>query len=304
MFHANGWGLPFAMAALGVPQIVQRKVDGPEILRRVDRHGVTLAGGAPAVLDRALEAAEAWPRPRPGDGRLRVLTGGAPPPTRTIARVEEELGWEFMQIYGLTETSPLLVTNRGRAEDVAAGDVERRRRLTRAGAPALGVELSIALDGEVLARSNHVFKGYWRRPEATAEAFEGGWFHTGDGGRLEDGHLTISDRKKDVIITGGENVTSIEVENRLYSHPAVAEVAVIGVPDLRWGETVKAFVVTAGDTPLTEDELIDHARAGLAHFKCPTSVEFVDALPRTVTGKVQKYRLRERYWAGRERQVA
>lgn len=170
MFHANGWSLPFALAALGVPQIVLRKVDGPEVLRRIERHGVTLCCGAPTVLDLALDAAASWPRPRPGEGRLRVLYGGAPPPTRTIARVEDELGWEFMQIYGLTETSPLLVTNRARAEDIAAGDAERRRRLTRAGAPALGVNLRTAPDSEILARSNHVLKGYWRQPDATTEA--------------------------------------------------------------------------------------------------------------------------------------
>jgi fatty-acyl-CoA synthase len=304
MFHANGWSLPFALAGLGVPQIVLRKVDGPEILRRVDRHGVTLYCGAPAVLDIALQAAEAWPRPRPGAGAVRVLCGGAPPPTRTIARVEDQLGWEFMQIYGLTETSPLLVINRARAEDVAAGDAERHRRLTRAGAPALGVTLATAPDGEILARSNHVLKGYWRQPAATAEALADGWLHTGDGGHLADGYLTISDRKKDVIVTGGENVTSIEVENRLHSHPAVAEAAVIGVPDAKWGETVKAVVVVAGGAEVTEAQLIAHARAGLAHYKCPTSVDFVDALPRTATGKVQKYQVRAPHWAGRDRQVA
>ncbi len=298
MFHANGWGLPFSLAALGVPQIVLRKVDGPEILRRIERHGVTLLGAAPAVLDIALDAAT-----RRTDG-VRVLTGGAPPPTRTIARVEDELGWEVIQVYGLTETSPLLVTNRARVEDVAAGDPERHRRLTRAGAPALGVTLRIASDGEILARSNTVLKGYWRESDATARALAGGWLHTGDGGRIQDGHLSVDDRKKDVIITGGENVSSIEVENRLRSHPAVADVAVIGVPDQRWGETVKAVVATAPGRQITAADLIAHARDGLAHYKCPTSVDFVDTLPRTATGKVQKYLLRERYWADRERQVA
>jgi acyl-CoA synthetase (AMP-forming)/AMP-acid ligase II len=304
MFHANGWSLPFALAALGVPQVVLRKVDGTELLRRIERHGVTLTGGAPAVLDIALDAARGIPTPRPGAGRLRILCGGAPPPTRTIARVEEELGWEFIQLYGLTETSPLLTINRARTEDAAAGDAERHRRLTRAGAPALGVTLRTGHDGEILARSNHVLKRYWREPDATAEALRDGWLHTGDGGRLEDGYLTVSDRKKDMIITGGENVASIEVENRLYAHPAVAEVAVIGVPDRRWGETVKAVVVPTDGARPTESELIAHARAGLAHYKAPTSIEFVAALPRTVTGKVQKFRLRERYWAGRDRQVA
>jgi fatty-acyl-CoA synthase len=302
MFHANGWSLPFSLAALGVPQIVLRKVDGPEILRRIERHGVTLLGGAPAVLDIALNATAH--RAPSAANRVRVLTGGAPPPTRTIARVEHELGWEVMQIYGLTETSPTLVTNRARAEDVAAGDDERHRRLTRAGAPALGVNLRIAADGEILARSNHVLKGYWREPEATAQALAGGWLHTGDGGALDDGYLSVHDRKKDVIISGGENVSSIEVENRLRSHPAVADVAVIGVPDRKWGETVKAVVVPAPGQRVTAAELIAHARDGLAHYKCPTSVDFADTLPRTTTGKVQKFLLRERYWVDRDRQVA
>ena len=302
MFHVNGWGLPFSLAALGVPQVVLRKVDGPEILRRIARHGVTLLGGAPAVLDIALNAASHGAST--GANRVRVVTGGAPPPTRTIARVEQELGWEVIQIYGLTETSPLLVSNRARAEDVVAGDDERHRRLTRAGAPALGVTLRVAPDGEILARSNHVLKGYWRQPDATAQALAGGWLHTGDGGQLQDGYLSVHDRKKDVIITGGENVSSIEVENRLRSHPAVADVAVIAVPDLTWGETVKAVVVPAPAGQVTAAELIAHAREGLARYKCPTSVDFVDALPRTTTGKVQKFLLRERYWADHDRQVA
>ena len=302
MFHVNGWSLPFSLAALGVPQVVLRKVDGPEILRRIARHGVTLLGGAPAVLDIALNAASHGAST--GANRVRVVTGGAPPPTRTIARVEQELGWEVIQIYGLTETSPLLVSNRARTEDVAAGDDERHRRLTRAGAPALGVTLRVAPDGEILARSNHVLKGYWRQPDATAQALAGGWLHTGDGGQLQDGYLSVHDRKKDVIITGGENVSSIEVENRLRSHPAVADVAVIAVPDLKWGETVKAVVVPAPAAQVTAAELIAHARDGLARYKCPTSVDFVDALPRTTTGKVQKFLLRERYWPDHDRQVA
>ena len=302
MFHVNGWSLPFSLAALGVPQVVLRKVDGPEILRRIARHGVTLLGGAPAVLDIALNAASHGAST--GANRVRVVTGGAPPPTRTIARVEQELGWEVIQIYGLTETSPLLVSNRARTEDVAAGDDERHRRLTRAGAPALGVTLRVAPDGEILARSNHVLKGYWRQPDATAQALAGGWLHTGDGGQLQDGYLSIHDRKKDVIITGGENVSSIEVENRLRSHPAVADVAVIAVPDLKWGETVKAVVVPAPAAEVNAAELIAHARDGLARYKCPTSVDFVDALPRTTTGKVQKFLLRDRYWADHDRQVA
>jgi len=294
MFHVNGWNLPFPLAALGVPQIILRKVDGPTLLERIENHQVTLCGGAPTVLDIALDAA-ASTAGHESKQRVRVLCGGAPPPPRTIARLEDRLGWEFMQIYGLTEASPVLVTNRARAEDDTLDPDERLRRLTRAGTPVLGLDMHIGTDGEVLARGNQIFARYWRAPEATRDALADGWLHTGDGGRLEDGYLTVTDRKKDVIITGGENVASIEVENALYSHPAVADVAVIGVPHPRWGETVTALVVLADGQSATPADIIAHARSHLAHYKCPTSVEFVDALPRTATGKIQKFRLRERY---------
>jgi acyl-CoA synthetase (AMP-forming)/AMP-acid ligase II len=149
-----------------------------------------------------------------------------------------------------------------------------------------------------------VLAGYWEQPEATADAVVDGWFHTGDGGFLDDdSYLTISDRKKDVIISGGENVSSIEVEDRLFSHPAVAEVAVIGVPDQKWGETVKALVVLAPGGEADEADLIEFCREKLAHYKCPTSVDFRDELDRTATGKLQKFKLRAPYWEGRDRQV-
>ncbi len=304
MFHCNGWGMPYAVTAMGVRQVVLRKVDGAEILRRVEREGVTLLCGAPAVVAAILEAAASWDGPIPGAGRTRMVVAGAPPPTRTIERVETELGWEFIQIYGLTETAPLLTMNRSRAEWDDLDPPTRAQKLSRAGAPALGVSLRTDESGEVLARSNVVLEGYWDNPEATAEALAGGWFHTGDGGFIDDEHyLTIADRKKDVIISGGENVSSIEVEDRLFSHPAVAEVAVIGVPDEKWGETIKALVVVAPGSEVTEQELIEHCRATLAHFKSPTSVEFRDELARTATGKLQKYKLRAPYWEGRDRQV-
>jgi acyl-CoA synthetase (AMP-forming)/AMP-acid ligase II len=159
-------------------------------------------------------------------------------------------------------------------------------------------------EGEVLARGNVVMDGYWEQPEETAKAIPDDWFHTGDGGALDGNHyLTISDRKKDVIISGGENVSSIEVEDCLFSHPACAEVAVIGVPHDKWGETVKALVVLAPDAQASEDELIEHCRSRLAHYKCPTSVEFRAELARTATGKLQKFKLRAPYWEERERKV-
>ena len=304
MFHANGWGMPFAMAGLGVPQVVLRKVDGADILRRVERYGVTVMCAAPAVVAAVLEAAATWEGAIPGRDRTRVIVAGAPPPSRTIQRIEEELGWEFLQIYGLTETSPLLTVNRQRAEEDELPAEERARRLGRAGMPALGTRITVSDTGEVLARGNTVLEGYWQQPDATADALEDGWFHTGDGGTVDDeGYLTISDRKKDVIITGGENVSSIEVEDCLFSHSAVAEVAVIGVPSEKWGETIKALVVLADGSTADEAELIAHCKQRLAGYKAPTSIEFREAIPRTATGKVQKFKLRQQYWAGQTRQV-
>ncbi|MEO6510513.1 MAG: AMP-binding protein [Nocardioides sp.] len=304
MFHCNGWGMPFAMAGMGVPQVVLRKVDGMEILRRVDQHGVTIMCAAPAVVAAVLDAAPHWDGPIPGRDRTRIVVAGAPPPSRTIQRVEEELGWEFIQIYGLTETSPLLTINRTRQEwdDLSAQD--RAHKLMLAGSPAIGVRLKVDDEGEVLARSNVVLAGYWENPEETERVLDGGWFHTGDGGTIgDDGYLTIQDRKKDVIITGGENVSSIEVEDAIFSHPDVAEVAVIGVPDEKWGETIKALVVKAEGSSLTEAELIEYVKGKVARYKAPSSVEFREVLDRTATGKLQKFKLRAPYWEGRDRQV-
>jgi len=292
MFHANGWGMPFTLTGVGGRHVVLRKVDGTEILRRVEEHGVTLMCGAPTVLLSVLEAAQNWDGPIPGRGRVRVVVAGAPPPTRIIERIETELGWEFIQIYGLTETSPLLTVNRSRSEWDGLPSAARARLLSSAGAPALGIHLHTDTDGEVLARGNVVLASYWDQPDASSEALRDGWFHTGDGGRIEDGYLTISDRKKDVIITGGENVSSIEVEDVIASHPAVKEVAVIGVPDAKWGEVVTALVVTDG-TALEPDDVITFTRSHLAAFKCPKQVEIRESLPRTATGKLQKFRLRQ-----------
>jgi fatty-acyl-CoA synthase len=302
MFHANGWGMPFGVTGVGARHVVLRQVVGTEILRRVEEHGVTVMCAAPAVVSAALEGAATWDGEVPGRGRVRIVVAGAPPPTRVIERVMDELGWEFVQIYGLTETSPLVTVNRMRAEWDDLATAEKARLLGRAGAPALGVRVSIDASGEVLTSSNHNLAGYWEQPDETARVQEGGTFHTGDGGYLtDDGYLVISDRKKDVIITGGENVSSIEVEDALMSHPAVKEVAVIGIPDDRWGELVTALVVRTGE--VTEAELVAHCRGHLAGYKCPKRVDFVEELARTATGKLQKFKLRQPYWAGHERQV-
>jgi acyl-CoA synthetase (AMP-forming)/AMP-acid ligase II len=306
MFHANGWGMPYAITGMGGRHVVQRKVDGEEILRRIAAEGVTVLAGAPAVVAAALDAAarrRAEGAEVPGRGTVRMVVGGAAPPTALIERVGTDLGWEFVQAYGLTESAPLLLVNRAPWEWDGLPADERARRLSRAGVPALGVQFRVAEDGGLAARANHVFAGYWNQPEETAEAIRDGWFHTGDSGYRDGPYTVISDRQKDVIITGGENVSSLEVEDVLYRHPAVAEVAVIGVPDAKWGETVKALVVTKPGTDVDERELVDFCRAAMAHFKCPRSIEFRDALARTATGKLQKFKLREPYWAGRDRRV-
>ncbi len=308
MFHCNGWGMPYALTAMGVPQVVLRKVDGEVILSRIQDHGVSLLCGAPAVVTAILNAASerrdaGTSVPGAGHG-VRMVVAGAPPPTKTIERIDTELGWEFIQIYGLTETSPLLVMNRAPSEWDALSPFDRAALLGRGGVPTIGVTMSTDENGEVLARTNHVFEGYWEQPQESAKALDGGWFHTGDGGSIDEhGYVVIADRKKDVIITGGENVSSIEVEDCLFQHPDVAEVAVIGVPDEKWGETIKALVVLTPTATADEAALIEHCRSKMSHFKCPTSVELRTELARTATGKLQKFKLRQPYWEGREKLI-
>jgi fatty-acyl-CoA synthase len=306
-FHCNGWGMLYAVSGMGGRHIIIRKIDGHEILRRVEEHGVTLMCGAPAVLNAVVGAAAelaAEGREIPGRDRVRIVVAGAPPPTTTIQRTESELGWEFVQIYGLTETAPLLTINRGREEYDDLPAAERAQKLSRAGAPSIGTTMAVDDEGEILARSNTVMEGYWNQPDQTAEAIRDGFFHTGDGGTIDDDHyVVISDRKKDVIISGGENVSSIEVEDAIFQHPDVTEVAVIGIPDEKWGELVTALVVKAPGSDLDEAGLIAHTRERLAGYKCPKRVEFRDELARTATGKLQKFKLREPFWTDAEKQV-
>ena len=303
-FHCNGWGMLYAVTGMGAKHVIQRKIDGAEILRRVDEHGVTLMCGAPAVLNMILDAAADWDGPIPGSGRVRIVVAGAPPPTRTIERTETELGWEFVQIYGLTETAPLLTINRKRSEWDDLSPADRAVKLNRAGAPAIGCEMAVDAEGEILARSNVVMAGYWEQPDQTALAIRDGYFHTGDGGYIDDAnYVNIADRKKDVIISGGENVSSIEVEDAIFQHDDVTEVAVIGIPDEKWGELVTALVVRAPGSTLTEADVIAWTKQKLAGYKCPKKVEFRDELARTATGKLQKFKLREPFWEGADRQI-
>ncbi len=310
MFHCNGWGGVYATTAMGATHVVLRAVDGRAIYELIEREGVTFACMAPAVLRTILDYADkAQHRIQT---RPRFTVAGAPPPAAFIERLERELGWSFIQIYGLTETAPLLTVSHPDA-NTPADDWARR---ARAGVEGIGVEIEVQdaegrpvpkdgqTVGEVCARSNVVFKGYWEQPEETAKAMHGNWFHTGDLAVWDAvASIHIVDRQKDVIISGGENISSSEIEDALYQHPAVLECAVIGVPHEKWGETPKALIVLRQGQSADAETLLAFCRQRLAHFKCPTSLDFVTELPRTATGKLQKFKLRERYWGGRARRV-
>jgi fatty-acyl-CoA synthase len=310
MFHAMGWGGPFAITGMAGTHVVLRAVDAARIYELIEREGVTFACMAPAVLSAILNY--------PNKSKHKIVTkprftvAGAPPPAAFIERLEKELGWEFIQIYGLTETAPVLTVSRP-DHQTQPDDYGRR---ARAGVEVLGVDIQVLDDagqpvpkdgvtiGEICARSNVVLKGYWEQPDETAKAIYDGYFHTGDLAVWDEfGNVHIVDRKKDVIISGGENISSPEIEDALYKHPAVLECAVIGVPSEKWGETPKALIVLREGRTATEQEIIDFSREHLAHFKCPTSVDFVESLPRTATGKLQKFLIREQYWGGETRRV-
>lgn len=315
MFHANGWGSPFSVTAMGGSHVSMRKVDGASIFRLIEQEGITLAYMAPAVLSMILNYPDADKHSLKTAPRLVVA--GAPPPAAFIKQLKDRLGWGFTQVYGLTETAPFLTVSQLKPHMQSLPEDEQIRYLDRAGFEMVGVYLRVVDQdgkdvepddhqiGEVIARSNVVLKGYWRQPAETDKAIIDGWFHTGDLATIDaEGYINIVDRAKDVIITGGENVSSIEVEDVLYKHPAVLECAVIGVPSEKWGETIKALIVLReGVEPPPERELIDFCRDRLAHFKAPTSVDYVEKLPRTATGKLQKFQLRETYWAGHGRRV-
>jgi len=314
MFHVNGWGSPFAVTMMGGSHVSMRRVDGPAIFDLIEREAITLACMSPAVLAMILNYADAAKHVLKTAPRLVIA--GAPPPAAFIKQLQDRLGWGFTQVYGLTETAPFLTVSQLKPHMTGLSEDDQIRYLDRAGVEMVGVNLrvvdengdEVAADdhqiGEVVARSNVVLKGYWHQPEESDRVLAGGWFHTGDLATLnQEGSINIVDRAKDVIITGGENVSSIEVEDALYQHPAVLECAVIGVPDEKWGETIKALVVLREGQAQDSRQIIDHCRGRLAHFKCPTSVDFVDKLPRTATGKLQKFQLREPYWAGQERRV-
>jgi len=313
LFHCNGWCYPWAVTGAAGTHVMLRRVDPAEILRLIRAERVTHLNGAPTVLLMIAEAPEA--RGLRFDPEIRVATGGAPPSPTLLARMEQ-LGVRITHLYGLTETYGPHVFCEIQPEWEGLDAEAKAGKMARQGVPGVHAThlrvvdehlRDVAADGEtvgeVVMRGNNVMKGYFRDPEATARAFEGGWFHSGDLGVVHpDGYIELRDRKKDIIISGGENISTIEVEHAVVKHPAVLECAVVAIPHERWGEVPKAFVTLRPGARATEQELIEHCRAHLAHFKCPKAVEFCE-LPKTSTGKIQKFRLREKEWAGREKRI-
>ncbi len=304
MFHANGWTFVWIVTAIGATHICLRKVQPSAVFEKIKQESVSMLCAAPTVL---IGIAHAPGKLRREARRgVRVLTAGAPPAATTIERIEGELGWVITQAYGLTETSPFIAICESRPEHEKLLCTERSVIKACQGVELLtSGELRVVDEeghdipqngeaiGEIIVRGNAVMKGYYKDAEATGEAMRGGWFHTGDAAAVHpDGYVEIRDRLKDVIISGGENISSVEVEGALLRHPAVQEVAIVGMPDERWGEAPQAFIVLKAGATATETELRNYARDHLAHFKCPQKIHFVPELPKTATGKVQKYVLR------------
>jgi fatty-acyl-CoA synthase len=311
MFHCNGWCFTWGVTALGGTHVCLRRVESSRIWDLIDREGVTHYCGAPTVQIGIVNDPKAHKLARP----VTCAVAGAPPSPTLLGKLKE-LGFRPVHVYGLTETyGPHTVcawdpTWEGRPVD------EQARLAARQGQGYVIADLVRVVDdkmndvpmdaetlGEVVMRGNNVMKGYFEQPDATAEAFRGGWFHSGDLAVWHpDGYIELRDRKKDIIISGGENISTIEVEQAVAKHPAVMECAVVAIPDEKWGERPKAFVTLKPGMKATEGEIIEHCRSVIAHFKCPAAVEFGD-LPKTSTGKVQKFVLRNKEWAGKEKRI-
>src|SRR5690606_6783106 len=309
MFHANGWGGVWALTAAGGTHVCLRKVDPPLILALFEKHKISVLCGAPTVINMLVN------EPKAKEIRIttnpRMATAGAPPAAALIAKAQNILGLNMIHVYGLTETSPFILYCEWKKEFESKSPEEQSAIKARQGIElAFNGETKVVNQedgrevawngkelGEIITRGNVVMEGYYKDPEKTAEAIKDGWFYTGDlAVTYPDGYIEIQDRIKDMIISGGENISSTEIEGVLYQHPDVMEVAVIAVPDEKWGEVPKAIIVLQPGANVTEQEIIDYTRSKMAHFKAPKSIEFVEALPKTATGKLQKFRLREMYW--------
>ncbi|ASN06456.1 long-chain-fatty-acid--CoA ligase [Virgibacillus necropolis] len=310
MFHANGWGGVWAITAAGGTHVCLRKVDPSHILDLFEKENITLLCGAPTVINMLVndpKAKEMDIKTRP-----RMATAGAPPAAALINKAQEILGLNMIHVYGLTETSPFILYCEWKKEfDVKSADEQATIKARQGIELAFNGETKVIHQdgeevawngkelGEIITRGNVVMEGYYKDPEKTAAAIKDGWFHTGDlAVTYPDGFIEIQDRAKDLIISGGENISSTEVEGVLYKHPDVMEVAVIAVPDEKWGEVPRAIIVLHPYAKVTEEEVISYCRSEMAHFKAPKAIEFVESLPKTATGKLQKFRLREMHWDG------
>ncbi|HMB79561.1 MAG TPA: AMP-binding protein, partial [Vicinamibacterales bacterium] len=306
MFHANGWTFTWIVTAVGGTHVCLRKIDPVKLFELIETERVSMLCAAPTVLI-GIAGAPAEVRARARRG-VQVITAGAPPAAATIERIEGELGWTITQMYGLTETAPFITVCEPRPEHDALSPSERAVIKARQGVELItsgelrvvdeemrDVPWDASTVGEIVVRGNVVMQGYYNDPEATAVAMRGGYFHSGDAAVVHpDGYVDIRDRLKDVIISGGENISSVEVEGVLLRHPAVQEAAVVGMPDTKWGEAPHAFIVFKPGASATPDELRAFVREKLAHFKCPHSFNVVADLPKTATGKIQKFVLRGR----------
>jgi fatty-acyl-CoA synthase len=304
MFHANGWTYPWTVTAAAGVHICLRKVEPAAVFRLIRDEKVGSLCAAPTVLISLANAPEQVRGEVPAG--VRVVTAGAPPAAATIERLEGEFGWEVTQVYGLTETAPFITICAPLPEHEALSPADRAVVKARTGVELItsgelqvvdGKGEEVPADGqalgEIVVRGNVVMDGYYHDPEATQRVMGDGWFHTGDAAVVHpDGYVEIRDRIKDVIISGGENISSVEVEGMLLRHPAVVEVAIVGLPHEKWGEAPHAYVVLRDGAQASEDEIIGFARDRLAHFKAPHGVTFVPELPKTATGKIQKYVLR------------
>jgi fatty-acyl-CoA synthase len=312
MFHCNGWCHPWAIVAVGGTQVMLRAFRPAEAWQVIHAEGVTHLCGAPPVLSGLVNDPSAAPLERP----LHIMTAAAPPNPVVLERMEA-LGADITHVYGLTETYGPYTVCQPQVGWEGRPAAERAKLLSRQGVAMVMADPVRVVDaedrdvprdgvtqGEVVMRGNDVMKGYFRDPDATTKAFRNGWFHSGDiGVWYPDGYIELRDRAKDIVISGGENISTIEVEQAILRHAAVLEVAVVGVPSERWGERPKAFVVCRDGSSPSGDELRAHVRSLLAGYKCPDVFELVDELPKTSTGKIQKYVLREREWGDRERRV-
>jgi len=310
LFHANGWGVAHSVTFVAATHVMIHKFDPPEVFRLIEKERAQACSLVPTMAAALVNCSE---RTKYDLSSLkRVVIGGAASSPTLVREVEQKLGCTCFSGYGLTETSPMLSLSRMKWGLNWEGE-ERYNGQAMTGYAVPGMELrvvdpndrDVARDGktigEIIARSDGVMEGYWRQPEATARAMRGGWFHTGDMATVNsNGYILIVDRQKDIIVSGGENISSLEIEKALVAHPSVYEVAVVPVPDQKWGEVPKALVVVKPGAEAGEQELLEFCRSRIARYKVPHTIEFLSALPKTGTGKILKKDLRKKYWGGRE----